>query len=66
MGHAADDIGGGQAPDQAKAPTGPGPATATGQVIRKDTKSVLTGVTLAITDPQPSRVSELRVGFSQS
>jgi hypothetical protein len=66
MGHAADDTGSGQAPDQANAPTGPGPATATGQVIRKDTKSVLPGVTLAITVPQPSSVSGLRVGFSQS
>jgi hypothetical protein len=46
-------IAGGQAPDQAKTPTGPGPVT-TRTSPGKDTKSVSRRVTLAVTGPQPS------------
>jgi hypothetical protein len=66
MGHASGAHRGGQAPDQTRAPTGPGPATTSGQVGSKAHSQSEYGVTLEITNPQPSSVTGLRGGSSQA
>ena len=58
MGHAQRELGG-QAPNQASTPTGPVPATTSGQVPLKARGPVTLRVTLVVTDKQHSRLTEL-------
>src|SRR6516162_9614693 len=59
-------IAGGQAPDQAKAPTGPGPATTSGQVHSKTPSQSGLGSRSRSPAHSPAAITRLRGGFSQS
>ena len=63
---APENAGGGQAPDQAKSSNRAGAGDHERTSPFKGTKPVRSWVTLIITDPQPSSVTGLRGGSSQS
>ncbi len=65
MGHVQCELGG-QAPDQASFSNraGAGDTERTGRT--KGTGPIRCGVTPGVTDAQPSRITELRSGYSQS
>jgi len=66
MGHATATLRGGQAPDQANSSNRAGAGDHERTSQNEGTQPVIRWVTLAATYPQPSTITGLRRGYSQS